>query len=384
MAELFAFYNANSQELNYFNTTNFACLEKRVLPTDIGALGGVVKIGQEICFIPSLDDAAVILQKQFAQYDAKITFGISIYNIQPDPTASGKAFKLGKEVKALLKDSGASVRFVDNRGVAALSSASVWHNKLVGDGTEFLLIEQETGYILAKTIAVQPFEEFSERDFGRPGRDDKSGMLPPKLALMMLNLAPGEKSKLLLDPFCGSGTILSEALLQGYTNMIGGDLSDKAVADTQKNLEWLRKSKTDTEDVKIQLFQADAADLGKKVSKHAVKKIVTEPFLGPPLKGGESAGVIEKIITELKPLYTAALNQFLEVLEPGGVVVMVIPRWFSNGSWRTLSDLLPFKNKKSGLKPDPLLPPEHSKTPYIIYHRPGQHVGREIWRFTKV
>ena len=89
-------------------------------------------------------------------------------------------------------------------------------------------------FSLAQTEAVQPFEQFSARDFGRPGRDDLSGMLPPKLAIIMINLAQTPLNSILLDPFCGSGTILSEAVLLGYTNLIGTDISEKAIADSKK------------------------------------------------------------------------------------------------------------------------------------------------------
>src|SRR5205823_3602162 len=100
--------------------------------------------------------------------------------------------------------------------------------------------------------AVQPFEQFSARDFGRPGRDDLSGMLPPKLAIIMINLAANDTISVLLDPFCGSGTILSEALLLGYKNLIGSDISEKAVADTKTNLDWIaNKFRRDLPDIKI-------------------------------------------------------------------------------------------------------------------------------------
>src|SRR3989344_7958542 len=84
---------------------------------------------------------------------------------------------------------------------------------------------------LAKTCAVQEFEEYSQRDYGRPGRGLVFGSMPPKLAKIMINLAQLPASATILDPFCGSGTILQEALLLGYQNVIGSDVSTKAVAD---------------------------------------------------------------------------------------------------------------------------------------------------------
>ncbi len=139
------------------------------------------------------------------------------------------------------------MRYVENKE-EALSSVTVAKNGLTNRGREFLispLFKEGAGggqrYSLAKTEAVQPFEQFSARDFGRPGRDDLSGMLPPKLAMIMINLAQTSLNSILLDPFCGSGTILSEALLLGYKNLIGSDISEKAVEDTKINIDWIAK-----------------------------------------------------------------------------------------------------------------------------------------------
>jgi len=84
------------------------------------------------------------------------------------------------------------------------------------------------------------FERFFERDFGRPAADAKSGMLPPKLARMMVNLASASKNETLLDAFCGSGTILTEAATLGFAKLIGSDISERAVSDTQKNSDWIK------------------------------------------------------------------------------------------------------------------------------------------------
>ena len=102
------------------------------------------------------------------------------------------------------------------------------------------------------TKAIQPIESLGERDFGRPYRDAKSGMLPPKLAMMMINLAGQSLGATILDPFCGSGTILMEAATIGYTNLMGSDISPKAIDDTRQNFAWQGGS------LPKKLFVADA------------------------------------------------------------------------------------------------------------------------------
>ena len=46
---------------------------------------------------------------------------------------------------------------------------------------------------------------------------------------------------LILDPFCGSGTVLQEALLMGFTQVAGTDLSPKAITDTKENIAWIKE-----------------------------------------------------------------------------------------------------------------------------------------------
>ncbi|MEK7161052.1 MAG: hypothetical protein AAB724_03415, partial [Patescibacteria group bacterium] len=205
-----------------------------VAPKDlIRTLGGTVKIGEEIGNFSSEKDLLQAMVDDLKNIEGKINFGISFYlSLRGASEASDEAIprqieNWGKEIKKILKKEGRSVRYVFKRE-ATLSSVTVTKNGLDKRGREFMVtrISQINGkdfadsYALAKTEAVQPFEEFSRRDFGRPGRDDVSGMLPPKLAMMMINLGIYDfgfqiSDLTILDPFCGSGTILTEAMLLG-------------------------------------------------------------------------------------------------------------------------------------------------------------------------
>jgi hypothetical protein len=42
-------------------------------------------------------------------------------------------------------------------------------------------------------MALQDFESYSKRDYGRPARDPRTGSLPPKLAQILINLAEPNK-----------------------------------------------------------------------------------------------------------------------------------------------------------------------------------------------
>jgi len=155
----------------------------------------------------------------------KVFLGFSVYPQVSAGAYTQKLFKTGLELKKKLKVQGISCRLVTSRETN-LSAVVVAHNKLLtAQGREFVILKNNNQFFIGETIDVQPFAELSKRDYGRPQRDSQSGMIPPKLALMMLNLSMAKDTENILDPFCGSGTILQEAVWQGRTNLYGSDIS---------------------------------------------------------------------------------------------------------------------------------------------------------------
>src|SRR3989344_9306867 len=206
-------------------TGSFLVLENE--PIDavavLARLGGTIKIGEIIA--NQISKKVTIEKLKQIKQENKLNFGISYYDTKPD--------NLGMEIKKELKAAGVSCRLVTSKD-KALSSVIVSKNKCA----EFLVLSNR---YLGQTLAVQEFEEYSKRDYGRPVRDMLSGSMPPKLAKIMINLGQVLAGATILDPFCGSGTVVQEGLLLGY-RMVGSDISEKAVRDSKQNLEWLLKS----------------------------------------------------------------------------------------------------------------------------------------------
>jgi len=172
----------------------------------------------------------------------------------------------------------------------------------------------------------------------------------------------------ILDPFCGSGTVLQEGILLGY-KVIGADILQKAIKDTKENLEWLRAQGSEPKAQSPKLFVADVRQLSKFVKQ--ADAIVTEPYLGPPLKGKESRQQIEKIIDELSELYVSAFSEFRKILNRNGKVVIVFPA-FRQG--REILELPILEQiKKLGFS--------QVNQDKLIYSRPGQKVWRQIYVF---
>ena len=339
----------------------------------IRRLGGTIKIAEEMA--PTLTEKEMLsaIEAELKRVDGKIHFGLSGYPHAGKMTEVKQLATWGLTIKKALKTAGRSARYVDNRGTEALSSAAVLHNGLAERGREFIIIPvSDNQYALGKTAAIQPLEEFSKRDFGRPGRDDTSGMLPPKLAMMMINLASADKNGILLDPFCGSGTILTEAALLGYKNIIGSDITEKAIADTKKNWDWLKMQDSPLP----KIFQADIKNITDKIEGKSVDAIVTESYMGKPLRGGEKLEQLQSQAEELANLYVTAFENFAKILKPKGTVIFIIPE-FQAGSNLVKINCLD-KIIKLGFKQEKFLDKENS----LAYQRPGQYVRRVIYKFT--
>ncbi|MDP3985265.1 MAG: hypothetical protein Q8P82_00740 [bacterium] len=304
-------------------------------------LGGTIKIGIILNTIPipkndeEIEQAVsqAILQIPALKGIPRIRFGISLYHASFEPIVA-KTFRhlvermriIGIHIKRSLEESGFRVRWVVARE-PVLSSVIVKTNRLLTEGAEIILSIQKDSISIGHTITVQPFEELEKRDYGRPGRDTRMGMLPPKLARMMVNLAAVPFTATILDPFCGTGTVLAESLLLGYRSLIGTDLDPKAIEKTRQNFAWLKEKQYAPPEVfsdRIQVFQHDVRNLDRAITTR-VDAVVTEPDLGPPLRGNEPRAVLERTHNELVSLYRSALTAFSKILRPGGRVVMVFP-----------------------------------------------------------
>ena len=318
-------------------------------------LGGTIKIGRIIEKISKADVFKASLKElEKAPKKSKFNFGISVYG-----KININTYKLGLELKTILKKAGVSCRLVTSRD-KNLSSVVVEQNKLVSSGRELVFIADGKNIWFGVTEAVQPFKELSHRDFGRPARDDKSGMLPPKLAQMMINLSKGKLNEILLDPFCGSGTILTEAMLMGYEKIIGTDISEKAISDSQKNIDWIKREFPNFSQVEVKAL--DAKNVSKEFKANSVGAIITETYLGPQRGKFD----IKKVTADLHRLYSQVLEECLIILKPGHRIVMVLPIFRHERQQLSLQ-------APNGMK----------KIQSFIYGRENQNVWREIVIFEK-
>jgi len=345
----------------------------------IKKIGGTIKIGLIVKEIHELKQGSIINEvKKIANinnFEGKFKYGISNYGKTKVNTK-----QLAMELKKHLRENNVSCRWVTSKE-NTLSSVVVEQNSLTDKGLEIVLLKHQNKVLVGKTLAVQPFKDLSKRDYGRPARDDESGMLPPKLAQIMINLSQCSNDSVLLDPFCGSGTILTEAMLMGYKKLVGTDVSKKAITDTKKNIGWISQN-IECDTPNIQLNVISATDLSKHIKLSSVDAIVTEPFLGP------QRGYLDlnKIKKELEKLYSDAIKEFKKVLKPDGKIVMLWPVFKIGKNGQNISPSI------NGLKiinsiSSELLNKQNielTKRNTIIYGREGQRVWREVVVLKKI
>lgn len=129
--------------------------------------------------------------------------------------------------------------------------------------------------------------------------------LKPDFARLLVNLARAREGETVLDPFCGTGSVLIEAGLMGM-KAIGNDIDAGMVRACRRNLE--------IEGLEAKITQADISDFSipKKVDA-----IVTD------LPYGKAASLHG---AEKEKLYGIALEKFAELVKPGGFCAVVADR----------------------------------------------------------
>lgn len=345
------------------------------LPELQNTLGGTQKLGEVLGTVKDHQEIEKHLRALLIEHEAegKLKFGISVYDLgSPKRTKEIQKYmhKTGIQLKKSVRESGRSVRLVTAKE-PVLSTVVVTKNKLVEKGIEFILLVDQSEIHVGVTKAVQDFEDWSHRDYDRPGRDAKSGMLPPKLARIMVNLSGIKPQEAyLLDPFCGSGTVLMEASLLNFDNVIGSDISKRAIDDTRKNLDWLKGEEYRVAD--NTLICESATELGKHLNDNSIDAIVTEPFLGNPRTGKERVQDVEHSVEALTELYESAFEELSRILKPGGVMVIASPIHFVKGQSFPVPTIEILKKLGLGQVRKPLL-----------YKREKQFVGRNILVYKK-
>lgn len=346
-------------------------IEKEVQDVPFFRFGGLMKLGKVLNTLETTQwrDIEEYLIPACVEHSAtvpegKLTIGLSAYGFN---LTSKILERTGLSIKKAVKATGRPVRLVPNKDLD-ISAAQILHNKLTHENGWDLIIYRDGGRtILARTAFVQDIEGYTARDQARPFRDARVGMLPPKLAQIIINLAAGDKPQTILDPFCGTGVILQEASLMGYS-VYGTDNDARMIEYTQKNLDWLQTRFNVTPK-----YSAEVGDATKFKWKQPIDAVATEVFLGKPMSGKPEPKIIREEIAEVQQLLKNALRNLAGQLKPGTKCCFAIPAWFYDGNVH----LLPLIDQIEEIGYT-LSTFRHVRPGPLIYRREGQIVGRQL------
>ncbi|MFW9907035.1 MAG: TRM11 family SAM-dependent methyltransferase [Candidatus Thorarchaeota archaeon] len=317
----------------------------------------------------------------------KIKFGVSTYPSQvSDAPVHYIHFTKGLSefIKRKLLEKGA--RKADyvmyeqpDRRVEKRINTSLWpqslakHNLLIPPNAEVLAAITESKVYIAKTVIAYDSMLQQLRDESRPFISSEIST-SPKVCRTLLTLSGARPGDTVLDPFCGTGTLLMEAALLDM-KCIGIDIDGNTSEGTKSNLIWLGRELGSY--INFTVLKGDAREVNKLVSTQ-VDAVACEPHLGPVFRKRPERRDAEKQIVELTKLYRDALNAIDLILRADGRVALTIPviltkngdvsmdiREMTRGTRFQIYNLLPdhafrgidMKSRKIAIKPNrPVLP----------------------------
>jgi tRNA G10 N-methylase Trm11 len=349
LAELVSFFEARNCKFEVCESTKaffIVSIDKSLSASAIADLGGTIKIGRvatnvatqtvEEAFLQNDKEAQAqvkmsllssgVADEMLETSSGKSVFGVSVYYTERSfhPVSKTMQRFLGSSLKNELRAHGRKSGFMGfpkKRQQPQLSHIEVLRKVLVERKAEVLFCIGKKQTAISTTVAVHNPFEFQKRDIGRPIQR-KIFAIPPRLARIMINLASCTSGKFLLDPFCGVGTILQEALL-ARAKVIGMDLNPWCVKASKENLGWLKREYA-LEEAEYTVLQGDSRRLTNRIQQE-VDCIATEPDLGPALRHIPTTAYGTKIIDKLKPLYHDFLEEAHKILKKGGRLVLVTP-----------------------------------------------------------
>ncbi|HUV03275.1 MAG TPA: methyltransferase domain-containing protein [Desulfobacteria bacterium] len=138
-------------------------------------------------------------------------------------------------------------------------------------------------------------------------------VIMPKIARALVNLSGVNAAEVLLDPFCGTGGILLEAVAIG-AEAIGADVQGKMVGGARENLEFFG--------LRGDLIVSDASEI--PLRDNSIDAVVTDmPYGRASFVSGSSFCITKSRSVSIELLHQEALAEIHRVLKTGRKAVIV-------------------------------------------------------------
>ncbi len=306
VAEVYAFFERDRFDFKISKPIGNALLIETQNPIEPGLVekfGGVISIGEVLAsgpkekLIKELDNTVLFRgTKNKLNY---ILFNFEGKNIADISEYLKRRFK-EERLKATEKKPSGNIKLQDGGFAQKVSS------NLIDE--QYFLFEDNFGRITESC----DYEKIENRDMKKPVRRE-SLSISPRLAKILINLSKVKTKKVLLDPFCGIGTILQEAMLQNI-NVVGIDKDKKAIEDAKTNLAWFN-----FKNVNSTLISGDS----QKVRVYNIDAVATEPDLGELQKKFPSERKAQEMISGFETLVINVINNIRNDVK--GRIVLTCP-----------------------------------------------------------
>ena len=270
-------------------------------------------------FNMKLNDVSISMNK-------KLKFSI---NIQSGSLDFKKKISnnIRRKINQYFRERKIQVKILPTKKISAdLTPFQFYKENMLKRGLEIYCFDIKSKMYFGFTSWVtNPFKDIKQ-DEERPERFFTHGT-SIKLSRTLVNLSQTPKNGLMLDPFCGTGTILIEGLKQEM-KVIGIDKDPKCVRATKANLNHFSEQfhKREKMKEKWSVYMKDSRYL-KDIIEEEVDSIVTEPYLGPFLKKLPIIDEAKEIMIDLEQLYLKVLNECVKLLKTGGKIIFIIPEY---------------------------------------------------------
>jgi tRNA G10 N-methylase Trm11 len=332
-------------------------------------LAGTVKIGKIYIKSAEKDHVPHLLQEEvFYWEDTKsITFALSSYGTQINEqyfqTIFKNMFKEAKQ-KASLKKPNPS----------ALCNALQRNNFI-----DIVVCKTDSDYYIGRTIAANDIKQNKRRYEQRPHVDESIGS-SIRFSRILVNLSQLSKGKL-LDPFCGIGTVVQEALMLGF-EVVGSELLKDRVQQCKQNLGWISQQYSIPK-TKYEIYHSDIRKLDEIIPRTSIDTVVTEPELGPLLKTIPNFHEAQSIIKSLENLYESTFQIVNLILKSQGTFVMVLPQIITSNGKKVQPNVKTLLNGTQ-LKTIPNLSGQQLTVSMPLYYKETWHrIGRLVYLFRK-
>ena len=271
----------------------------------VDRLGGSLKIARKLT---KISPEAYLLTLPAG----KITLGVSDYS--GGKNARREITESGLKLKKALKKQGRSVRLLPNSG-PVISTAAAHHSGLGRKPRSVELLKFKGDWYVS--LGSQNISAYAARDQKRPARDAKVGMLPPKLAQVLINLCgPLSEGSRILDPFCGTGVVLQEAHLLGFVPY-GTDRDERMVKYSEKNLEWLG----------CKNYKVEPGDATNFQWQGPIDAVAAEIYLGPPMSQIPPEIKLKTVQEECGEILAGFLKNLAPQIPENTPVTLAVPAW---------------------------------------------------------